>query len=385
MLSVDVSFGLDPESDRAREWDQFVQASPASGFMQGVQWARFKQQQGLNCVHIMVREGTTLIGGGAFFIPIAKKGSAILVAPEGPVLPLHDESLAEQTLDLILQECERLSEKLGAMAVRVEPRLTVPGPSLLSQFARAPSDLIPKETLYLNITGDEAGILRQMKPKGRYNIALAHRRGVVVTEASDVNSVRKFYRIMVQASKRDRFSLEPLPYFESLIETLAPHTAKLLFAEHEGEVLGTLLLITYGVRGTYLYGGITNEKRNLMGGYALQWHAIQLARQSGCSVYDFFGYDQFRSPGHPYALFSQFKSKFGGHPVRFVGGHDQYFLDRLADTVIAVLKEVDDEREKLDDSTHRADEARLSAIPPHHQARAGLPMAMVECRSSYPS
>ncbi|MFX5603178.1 peptidoglycan bridge formation glycyltransferase FemA/FemB family protein, partial [Acinetobacter baumannii] len=76
---------------------------------------------------------------------------------------------------------------------------------------------------------------------------------------------------------------------------------------------------------------VSNQKRNLMGGYALQWEAMRRAKAEGCTIYDFYGFDAFRSSEHPYARFSQFKSQFGGKPVRLIGAHDLFFTDRLAD------------------------------------------------------
>jgi lipid II:glycine glycyltransferase (peptidoglycan interpeptide bridge formation enzyme) len=120
---------------------------------------------------------------------------------------------------------------------------------------------------------------------------------------------------------------------------MRPGLRSFSFAEHAGDTLGALLLVTYGERATFLYGGITNTKRNLMGGYALQWAALQIAKQEQCSIYDFYGFDAFRSSEHPYARFSQFKSQFGGMPMRFIGAHDYVFLDNLADSMIKVVNE----------------------------------------------
>ena len=145
---------------------------------------------------------------------------------------------------------------------------------------------------------------------------------------------------MREASTRNDFPVEPKSFFEHIASSLCPvGHARFLFSEHEGEILGTLLLITYGSRATYLYGGITNNKRNLMNGYALQWAAIQAAKDAGCSTYDFYGFDPFRAPDHQYARFSQFKSQFGGEVVRLIGAHDYYFLDNLADAFIKVVNE----------------------------------------------
>lgn len=345
MLAVNFVSNIDPSSAAAREWDQLVKRNSTAGFMQSISWSQFKHRQGLRNVLVTVSDDGVAVAGAMLYTPAKARGSSLLIAPEGPVLPWHDRALAEELLELILKECERQARSLRAIAVRMEPRLAATNSLLQSSMSRAPTDLIPRETLYLDLTKPRQDILAEMKSKGRYNIALAERRGVKLVEQSDVSAARKFYSVMKESSKRDQYSLEPLSFFESLMETLAPHTARVFFAEHDHDVLGALLMITYGERATYLYGGITNEKRNKMAGYALQWHAICAAQDAGCTTYDFYGYDQFQAPGNLYAQFSQFKSKFGGRPVRFVGGHEFYFLDSLADTVIAALGEVPDDGE----------------------------------------
>jgi lipid II:glycine glycyltransferase (peptidoglycan interpeptide bridge formation enzyme) len=147
---------------------------------------------------------------------------------------------------------------------------------------------------------------------------------------------------MSEAGSRDQFAVEPRQFFEHLAHVLvAAGQAKFFFAEHDGDTLGTLLLITYGKRATYLYGGITNRKRNLMGGYALQWAAMNAAREAGCTTYDFYGFDPFRAPENRYARFSQFKSQFGGNVMRFIGAQDYFFLDNVADAFVKVVNETE--------------------------------------------
>jgi peptidoglycan pentaglycine glycine transferase (the first glycine) len=193
----------------------------------------------------------------------------------------------------------------------------------------------------LNLKQDPAMLLSRMKPKGRYNIGLAQRKGVTVREDSTISASQAFHKVMQEVSARDGFSAEPLAHFAALTETLCPAgLAKIFFAEHEGDILGALLMITFGKRATYLSGGTTNTKRNLMGGYALQWAAINAARKSGCEVYDFWGFDPSVSPEHAYAGFSRFKSQFNGEPINLIGTQDYYFVDHLADAVIRALKEI---------------------------------------------
>ncbi|HMW90496.1 MAG TPA: peptidoglycan bridge formation glycyltransferase FemA/FemB family protein, partial [Candidatus Obscuribacter sp.] len=105
------------------------------------------------------------------------------------------------------------------------------------------------------------------------------------------------------------------------------------------DTVGALLMVVYGRRATYLYGGVSGRRREAMCGYALQWAAMQSARALGCVEYDMYGYDQFRSPDNEYARFSQFKEQFGGEVRRFIGAQEHYFVEDLAGAVIKAIKQ----------------------------------------------
>jgi len=224
--------------------------------------------------------------------------------------------------------------------MRIEPRLTPPVIPALREFGRGPVDLVPRETLIVDMEQSENALLNSMKPKGRYNIKLALRSSLEVFEDQTDECVQRFYNVLREAGDRNDFAVEPQKFFQHLAEVLVPAgQAKFLFVRDEEEILGALLLITYGTQATYLYGGVTNQKRNLMGGYALQWRAMQIAKSFGCRTYDFYGFDPFRAPENSYARFSQFKSQFGGRAVRFIGAQDYFFLDHLADAFVKVVNE----------------------------------------------
>src|SRR5271170_6740669 len=118
---------------------------------------------------------------------------------------------------------------------------------------------------------------------------------------------------------------------------------RLFLAEHDGETLAGMIMIVAGNRATYLYGGTSNQKRQMMAGYALQWHAMITARELNCGTYDFFGFVPPCRIEHPYARFSRFKAQFGGKPQRFVGAHDVVFVDRLADIIVRAIGELEPE------------------------------------------
>lgn len=330
------------DSRLGAQWETLVKANPASGVMQSLAWSEMKRRQGLNSVHLGLFEDDQLCGGAIFYTSRYAHGAGIMVAPEGPVVPWQDRSRAVSYLRELTAACRQMAAEQEIAFMRIEPRLPGPPPPVFREFGRAPLDLVPRQTLYLDLLpgAPEAELLAGMKPKGRYNINVAYRHGVEISEHCSQSAVEEFYAAVLQASVRDRFVLEPQSFFETLAATLCPAGhATFLLAHHEGDLLGALLLIKYGDRATYLYGGVTNEKRNLMGGYALQWAAIRHARASGCRIYDFYGYVPHRSPEHRYSRFSQFKSQFGGQAVKFMGAHDYVFLDNLADAFVRASRE----------------------------------------------
>ncbi len=333
--------GISSASSLGRQWELLTQANPASGFMQSLAWAEFKRKQGLTSFHLGLFVDDELIGGAIFYTSMKRNGASILVAPEGPVLPwISNQPLTARGLGLLIDSVQSRASELGIMAMRIEPRLTPPPLPVLREFGRAPVDLVPRETLYIDLSMPAESILSSMKPKGRYNIGLSQRSGVQIITDNTAACVKRFYSVMCEASSRDNFAVESRQFFEHLADVLVPAgQAKFFFAEHEGDTLGTLLLMTYGDRGTYLYGGITNSKRHLMGGYALQWAAMNAAKEAGCTIYDFYGFDPFRAPENQYARFSQFKSQFGGSVVRFIGAQDYFFLDNVADAFVKVVNE----------------------------------------------
>lgn len=332
---------LNPDSQLGSRWERLVKDNPCSGIMQSLHWARMKRLQRMETMHLGVFEDDELVAGGIFYTGKKLNGTGIMVAPEGPVLPWNDASKAALYLRLLKDEVHGYARNNGIISMRIEPRLMPPAPQFLREFSRAPVDLVPMETLYVDLSGGDDAVLAGMKPKGRYNIKLAEKHGVTVSENTTCDAVAKFYSAITQASQRDDFALESRDFFARLAQALCPSGhATFFFAEHDDDLLGSLILITYGERATYLYGGVTDAKRNLMGGYALQWQAMKKARQAGCKTYDFYGYVPHRSPEHEYARFSQFKSQFGGSPVRFTGAQEYFFMDNFADTFIKAAEEI---------------------------------------------
>lgn len=196
---------------------------------------------------------------------------------------------------------------------------------------KANTDILPSHTIFMDLAKQNEQLLESMKPKTRYNVKLAKRKGVQVKELG-LDSLDVWYELYRQTALRNRFVLHDLEYFRIVLSARAndshsPAEVKLLVAELDGEALSAMFLVITGTRGTYLYGASATEKRNFMASYALQWHAMQVAKQSGCTEYDFFGVSPTDDRAHPMYGLYRFKTGFGGKTYHRMGCWD-YPLDK---------------------------------------------------------
>lgn len=300
--------------------------------MQAWAWADFKEREGFSTFRYGLFQGETLVGGCLFYGYPRPHSAQLLAALGGPCLPLGQET---EGMALLLAAAKAIATDFGAITLRIEPPWTERTP-WLEGFVRAPVDLLPSETLWIDLRPSEAEILATMKPKGRYNIRVSQRHGVTTTFTTDPQAIPTFYDIFWETVERQQFFGESYGFFINLCQTLFnANMAEIGLATGQGQVLGVMLVVYWGKQATYLYGGSTAQHPQVMANYALHWAAMQRAKAKGCDRYDFYGYSQ--NPNHSYAKFSQFKGQFGGTVVTTIGAQDYFFYDCLAETLITVL------------------------------------------------
>ncbi len=193
-------------------------------------------------------------------------------------------------------------------------------------FKKAHSNILPANTVYLNLTLNRETLLKKMKPKTRYNIGLSHRRGVIV-KAMGLEGIDVWYELYKETAARNHILLNDLKYFEAVLtaradETRSPADVSLLIAEKEGKPLAAMFLVITKHRASYLYGASSSGQRNLMATYALQWEAICRSKAAGCTEYDMFGISPSPDPHHPLFGLYKFKSGFGGEIFHSLGCWD---------------------------------------------------------------
>ena len=192
-------------------------------------------------------------------------------------------------------------------------------------------DVQPPDSVLLDITKGEDEILAAMKSKWRYNVRYAQKHGVTVravkADSPDFEEeLDSFYALYKTTAARDGIGIHPLGYYRDLLERGAASGGEaditLYIASHEGDDLAAIITLCTGDEAVYLYGCSSNEKRNLMPNYLIQWTAICDAKNFGCKIYDFYGIPPTDNPNHPMHGLYLFKTGWGGAEVHRPGSFD---------------------------------------------------------------
>jgi lipid II:glycine glycyltransferase (peptidoglycan interpeptide bridge formation enzyme) len=308
----------------SQEWGDFIKTHPEAHILQAPAWATLKSNFGWK--PRFFREGS--IGLAILFrhLPL---GKSIAYIPRGPI--------GEGDWNALWPEVDQVCRQEKAVFLRVEPDIWEPAPSgfiekNLTGFVKTDQTIQPPRTIIVNLEGSEDEILENMKSKTRYNIRLAQRKDVKVLFSDDISA---FHRMMLTTGERDEFGIHSLAYYQKVYGLLAPDGhCVLLIATYEGQPLAGVMACAFGNTSWYFYGASTNQERNRMPTYLLQWEAMRWAKQKGCRVYDLWGVPDMpeaelentfldRSDGL-WGVY-RFKRGFGGEVKRTIGAWDRIY------------------------------------------------------------
>lgn len=260
------------------DWNLFLSQHPNTHLLQTGEWGELKSAFGWKPVRVISGN----IGAQILFrkLPL---GFTVGYIPKAVI----SDQLSVSS-DQFWNEIDLICKQHRAIFLKLEPD------AWQSEFILPPSSFIlskhniqPPRTIIINIKDDEDAILAKMKQKTRYNIRLAEKKGVTVRAWDDIAS---FHKMMLVTGGRDGFGVHSLEYYKCAYELLHPKSlGEILVAEYEGKPLAALFVARNGNRAYYLYGASTDEERNRMPTYLLQWEAMKWAKARGCDEYDLWG------------------------------------------------------------------------------------------------
>lgn len=323
------------------EWDDFVARHPHGSLLQTTAWARLKNNFGWSSQRVWLRRDGKLVAGAQLLIKSVAMGLArVGYVPHGPLVEWQDSA----QVAVLLHQLDLAAYQRRVGFVKLEPLLWQDEPAAWNWAALcqehdlhpATDTIQPPRTMLLDLRPSPDDILATMKQKTRYNIRLAERKGVTVRQGT-VADLSAFIRLMRATGERDGFGIHAPEYYRRAYEVFAPNDVALLLAEYEQRPLSAVMVFKNGSRAAYLYGASSDEERNRMPNYAVQWAAIQWAKAQGCTTYDLWGLPD-AAPEELEAQFAtrsdglwgvyRFKRGFGGPIRRTVGAVDRIYNQR---------------------------------------------------------
>jgi lipid II:glycine glycyltransferase (peptidoglycan interpeptide bridge formation enzyme) len=316
------------DSSHVAAMSQFVNNHKNGHFLQSPQWAQVKKGWRWRGV-LAYDEAGQLAGALSVLIRPLPLGLSILYAPRGPVCDRQDRDM----IHMLLEGVRDIARHFNALLFLLDPdvpdnddlfRSIMFQEDFTEQTSEALDNIQAQYVMRVPLAGrTEEDVFAGFCSKTRYNVRVALRRGVELQqysggEAIPDEAIRTFARLMKTTGERDHFLTRSPEYFKSVLSQLG-NNATLFLAYLDGQPIAGTIGVFQGKKAWYLYGASSNDHRDAMPNYLLQWEMIRRAIAQGCTFYDLRGVPGDLTPDNPLYGLYRFKKGFSGDYTKFSG------------------------------------------------------------------
>lgn len=320
-------------NDQRKEYNPTV-----SHPLQAFEWGEFRKKTGLTVVREAEIDKKVLSSGFQLTLhPIPHSRWNIGYLPKGS-FPTKN----------LVNELREVGKQHNCIFIQLEPDIEniEMGNSILpSELHPSAHPLFTKYTFVLDISQSEEELLKNMHPKTRYNIRVAQKYGVVVSEDNSEKAFKEYLSLTEETTKRQGFYAHSKKYHTLMWETLKSDKnsrneliAHLLTAKYKGETLVSWIFFSFKDTLYYPYGASSSKHRETMASTLMMFEAIKFGKKLGLTQFDMWGaLGENPHPKDPWFGFHRFKKGFGARHVEFIGSYDLilnpslYLLYKAAD------------------------------------------------------
>jgi len=322
-----------------REEERALYNSVVEHPLQSWEWGEFRKKTGLSVERVGFFEvGKLQKALQVTFHPIPVLGKTAGYFPKG-FMP-DEEQLA------VLQQ---MGDRHNALFIKMEPNVSrkIDAPSAHEEIAKFLQDhacvpgkpLFTRYTFQLDLTPSVDELFAQLNSKTRYNVNVAHKKGVQIVENSSAEGMEQYLEILKETTSRQGFYAHSPEYFRTMWESLGSSGMLRIFnATYEGAILVSWIMFVFNGVLYYPYGASRAVNRDAMASNLMMWEMITWGKSLGCRMFDMWGsLGPEPDEKDPWFGFHRFKKGYGGKLVEFLGTYDQvlnfpsYKLFRVAD------------------------------------------------------
>ncbi len=319
------------------QWNQALLNLPCAHVLQTWEWGEFKRiTTGWEPLRVAFKQGESILAMASVGIRFVGPLKVMYVS-KGPALAYDDPALCKDVFDYL----QSLAGRNFAIWLKIDPdviaatgvpgeeddKTDATGQAVLNalrwrgwQFS---GDQVQfRNTITIDLTPDEDALLAQMSQNTRRKVRTAEKKGVTVRVGTEAD-VPLLYELYKTTGERDHFLTRPPEYYEQAWRSfMAAGLAHPLIAEFEGKAIAHVILFHFGQKCWYFYGASSNEERERMPNYLLQWEAMRWAKAQGYTTYDMWGApDEFNEQDSMWGVY-EFKRGFRGTVTRYIGAWD---------------------------------------------------------------
>lgn len=314
------------DGNKKTDWNKFILENSPESFLQSFEWGEFQKAFGRSVFRFAIFEEDKILMLASVIEHKLPLGLRYWYIPRGPVaVRSAGERKENDSLDFLMKSLRDEASRRKIIFIRMDPAYekNKAGIFMISGIKFVSGSVQPKDTLVLDLAKSEEQLLSEMKQKTRYNIRLAEKKGVFVFHNErNKENLEEFWRIIKQTSERDGIVPHNKEYYRKMLEVLDAESGnlkcRLYFAKVDGTVLAANIVLFFGDYSVYLHGASSNNFRNLMAPYLLQWRQILDAKNAGCRIYDFWGITV-DNENPKWEGITRFKEGFGGEEVSYAG------------------------------------------------------------------
>jgi lipid II:glycine glycyltransferase (peptidoglycan interpeptide bridge formation enzyme) len=306
--------------DDASAWDAFVSQAADGSVLQSWAWGSLKSRYGWGVTRYLWTDAGQVLAAASVLRRALPGGLALHYAPRGPVL--NGDRERWPTFWQALRD--RLAAD-GGTVLKVDPEWTSPEQRAVLETSGAMPSRHPiqhQATMVVDISGGDDALMR-LKESTRRNIRAGAKSGIAVEASEASAAMDNFYELLRETGERERFAIRSQAYYQELLALFRERgQAAVYLARREEQLLAGAVMLFYGSKLIYLFGGTRASARDLKPGYLLHWRAIEDGQRRGCTTYDMWGVPLNPKPTERGYGYYVFKSRFNGEMIRFIGLYD---------------------------------------------------------------
>ena len=336
------------------QFDNFVKEHKTkSHFLQSLSWGEFsKIKKNLTPYYLgLVNENDEIVAATLLLEKSLPLHMCYFYAPRGFVIDFKKKELLKEMTHKVIE----FAKKKNAIFLKIDPDIIKSSTNYLNEesenkdyqevfenikscgfkhqgFTKNFETMQPRYTFRIDLTQSLEDIENHFSKTTKQRIAKAEKLDTEVVIGTK-NDIHEFYHLMTLTESRKDFISYNEDYYETLYEifngnpsskaTLFLGKINIIKTTNALEItLSAHMIIEYGDKAWVLYAGNHNILSETYVNYSTYFEHIKYCKEKGIKIYDQFGTIGDLSECNPRLGLHEFKKKFGGDYIEFIGEWD---------------------------------------------------------------